>query len=215
MKRTLLRTAVLALTACLFAAAPVRAGNIKWDYNWTPITPPIDGSGKYVLYSTNKQSSIQLSDDPLVKAENNTDVVATNIITASNTDPHNQDTFSNALYALKLTITDKQSGLTGSLTFTGHLDGTLSAKSALITNTFTGLQMQSIQVGGHLYTVTLDSYTHPGPPNAGNKGSIAGSVTVTDAPNHNAPEPATLVLAFVGMSGCGLAAWRRRAGRSA
>jgi hypothetical protein len=202
MKRTLLRVAVLALTACLFAAGPARAGNIKWNYNWEPLSP--------TLLSTNTQSSINLSDDPLVKAENNTDVVATNLTTFSKADPHNPDMFSNAAYALKMTITDLASGLTGSLTFTGHLDGTLSSLSAGITNTFTGQTTQSIQIGGNVYTVTMNSYTQPGPPNAGNKGSIAGTATVAPANTSTSPEPGTLLLTFVGVSGCGLAAWRRR-----
>src|SRR5262245_29194222 len=120
MKRTL-RTAVLALTVCLFAAVPVRAGTIKWNYNWEPVTP--------VLNSTNSQSQVKLSDDPLVKAENNTDIVATNLTTVSSADPHNPDLFSNANYGLKLTIFDLQSNTSGSLTFTGHLDGALSSLS--------------------------------------------------------------------------------------
>src|SRR4051812_48632579 len=104
MSRTLLRTAVLPLAAALFAAGGAHAGNIKWDYNWTPVTPAIDGNNKYVVYSTNNKSSIELTDEVLVKAENNTDVVATSLKTVSGTDPHNPDLFSSAAYALKLTI---------------------------------------------------------------------------------------------------------------
>jgi hypothetical protein len=217
MMRTPLRTVAVALAACLLAAVPARAGNIQWNYNWTPVIPAADGAGKFLVQSDNGLSQVQLSNDPMVIAENNTFVPATNLLTISHTDPHSPDMFTSAAYKLQMTITDQDSGLTGSFFLTGHLDGALAQGSSNIRNTFTGPLTQSLQIGNHLYTLDFTSnennptpYAPPGVPGSGIAGSIAGYVTVTDAQNQSAPEPATFALAVVGLSGCGLAAWRRR-----
>src|SRR5262249_16402798 len=174
MMRTPLRTVALALAACLLAAVPVRAGNIKWNYNWTPVIPSADGAGKFLVQSDNGQSQVQLSNDPMVIAENSTYVPATNLPTISHTSPQNPDTVTNANYKLQMTITDQDSGLTGSFFLTGHLDGTLAQGTSIIRNTFTGPLTQSLQIGNHLYTLDFTSnennptpYAPPGVPGGG------------------------------------------------
>src|SRR5438874_2243976 len=59
--------------------------------------------------------------------------------------------------------------------------------------------------------VSIAADTPPGPPTASNAGSIAAHVEIT-APttNGDSPEPASLVLAGLGLLLSGGAAWRRR-----
>jgi len=229
MKRTPLRAAALTLAACLFAAGSARAGDIKWSYTWNVLTPP---GGTL----SQGKSSIMLSDELGVgglgvRSENNTVVQATNFTTLSTATTPDVFNKTNASYVLKMTVTDKQSGDVGYFFISGYLTGQLATGSATgaggvgsFKNTFTSALLQSQQIGGHLYTLDFRSSAFNPTPFSGvptpvadpsllgteNKGALAGYVTVNDSTNHNAPEPASLALACFGLSGCGLAAWRRR-----
>jgi hypothetical protein len=101
--------------------------------------------------------------------------------------------------------------MTGSLTFTGQLQGKFSQFNALVTNTVTSPFTQSILLGYTTFIVTLDSYTPPGPPSQGNFGSIGATVELSSLkPSEKTPEPSTMALAGLGAGIAGLAAWRRR-----
>ena len=93
-----------------------------------------------------------------------------------------------------------------------RFNGTLSGKSAILMNTFTGPQTQSVTIGNHMYTVQIGPFAPPGPPTATISGSISAlaKVTVSDV-----PEPSTLVLSglCLGVFGAGWW-WRRFRGRS-
>src|SRR5207302_5565935 len=105
-------------------------------------------------------------------------------------------TFTNKSYGLILTIFDDASKKSDSLTFTGQLNGTLSSKSAIISNNFTSDVKQSVQIGNHVYTVTVGPFAPPGPPTANIAGSIAALANVTV---QEAPEPSTLALSGLGV----------------
>jgi hypothetical protein len=202
---------VLTTVACLFLApAAARADLISWSYSWdqSPLAIAADGHGT---------GSVNLAANPGGTVVGNSNIVAVNLNTGSAAPVGTPDTFTHQAYALTLTLTDGPSQASGQLTFAGHFDGTLSATSAALQNTFDGATSQTLQLGHDLYTVTVGPYAPPGAPNATLSGSISAFVSVT-APvvepqpppllAQRAPEPATLVLAALAVP-LGALAWRR------
>ncbi len=194
-----------ALALCAFTGARARADFVSWSYNWTPSSTAI--------YADNPtMGKIALSNEPGGTAIGDTYVVATNLKTASTADPSTPATFTNASYGLTMTIVDNASGKTGNVSFNGAFNGTLSSQNAIITNSFVGPTTQSVQLGDHLYTVTIGPFAPPGPPSANIAGSISALANVTV---QQVPEPSTLVLSGLCLSVFGAGWWWRRArGRS-
>ncbi len=198
--------AVLALV--LGAARTARADLVHWTYSWTP------GASTITADNVPGGGNVSLSPEGLVHATGSSDVVATNLHLASGASIDAPDTFSTKAYSLTLTITDTDTKATGSLTFTGLLGGSFSAQGAHVTNSFTGLLTQPLNLGGDMFQVTIGPYTPPGPPTTDKLGSIGAVVTATQG-CHTAhtPEPATLVLAGFGLTLLGGTWWVRRRGR--
>jgi hypothetical protein len=221
MRSSLLFTATLVL----FALAPgARAELISvptagWSYDFEPANDavfadaPHDGSG---VSFTNEASRTVLGAS---------DVVVTNLRTfslAPATDPAQLDT--GGAYAFSMTITDAASGASATRNLTGKLGGTFSQDNANVTNEFTSDLEFSVPLGDYVYTVTLTTYSPPGPPSATNSGSITAHVDVfqddvgtgvVDPPPapESAPEPSTMILSCLGISLVGGATWRRRKAR--
>jgi hypothetical protein len=193
-----------ALIVCLWSGGAAHADPITWTYDWSR-TPS-------KVLSDNGQGWIALTDETPKSVVGDSAIVATNLDTFSTASRNHPDVFTNEQYALGLHLVDQASGQDGTLHFAGRLDGTLSADSANITNTFLGQTTQSIVLGSNLYTVVLNSYAAPGPPGAVNHGAISALATVTAQPVTVAtlPEPGSLALAGLGAIGLGLASWRRR-----
>src|SRR5262249_40002933 len=160
-----------ALVLCLLAGARARADFINWDYSWNP-------SSSAILADNPTMGRITMS-SATGEAIGNSFIVATNLRTVSSADPSNPATFTNAAYGLGLTILDDATGQTGTINYSGTFNGTLSSKSALISNTFTGPTTQSVQIGNHLYTVQIGPFGPPGPPTATNAGTISALATVS------------------------------------
>jgi hypothetical protein len=95
-------------------------------------------------------------------------------------------------------LTDAGSGTSGTLLFHGGINGTASYRNTFLIMPYAN-PTKSLQLGGHLYTVTMDG-------NTWNGGGM--QVQVRDV-----PEPSTLALAVLGLSGLGVRAWRRRRAR--
>jgi hypothetical protein len=192
-----------ALALVLLSASPSRADFIHWTYSWSNSPSEIigdAGSGKIALSNENPTNAV-----------NNTDVVATNLHTFSTAPRSNPDVFTAKPYALTLNLTDQDSGATGTLTFTGQFDGTLTAGSSNLKNTFTGATEQSVVLGTHLYTALIGQYSPPGPPDSSNAGSISAHATIeVQQVIEGAPEPSTLMLLGLGLPLASLGLWHRR-----
>jgi hypothetical protein len=204
MYRALLPAATLAALA--LAPLSARADLIHWRYNWEPKVSTLTGSlgGK-----------VKLTDEPAKLASGNSNTVVTNLHAFSSATVESPDQFSHANYAFTVTLTDVASHQSGTLTFTGFLNGTVTAASANLTNTFTGTTTQQLVLGGNVYTVAMDQYSPPGPPGAVNAGSIDAHIDVhsqvTPPPVDDLPEPSGLALAGLGLAGGAAWRWRRRA----
>jgi hypothetical protein len=209
MKRSL---PLFASTLLFFAGTSARADlssapAVAWTYNFTP-------SVNSVAADPPGSGGVSFTNEPTKAAMNSSDVVVTNLrdfSTATTASPDKLST--NGAYSVSLVLTDSASGEHATLTFTGKLGGTFSANNSNITNQFTGQTTKVVTLGNNDYTVSMGSYTPPGPPTASNAGSISAHVSValsTGVGPGGLPEPSALVLSFVGLSLAGAAGWRKR-----
>jgi hypothetical protein len=196
MKRTSLHLgAVLAL---FVAVSSARADRIAWTFA---------GSGTGVVSSAFPGTGgVMFTYDPKSPALGPSHIAIANLWTFSEAAQTQPDLFSKAGYQVALEITDAESSQSGIVTFAGELSGALTAKSALVTNTFLGPTSQMLTLGNNAYTVALTAFVPPGPPNSSNAGAISALVTAMPI---TVPEPSTVVLVALGAAGLGLARWRR------
>jgi hypothetical protein len=216
MKRFLTAT-LAALALLLIVGGGARADilppeQIQWTYNWSPAAPALLADG-------NPSAGVTFTNEPTKVAMGNSDIVASNIRVFSTGTAQAPDlmTGSNGNYALKLTLSTNYNGtpFTQSMTFSGTLNGPFSAENAHLLNTFSSDASQEVILGQYRFTVSMHSYTPPGPPDQSNAGSFAAHVTVEDKTNpdpdpNGAPEPSTILLSGLGLTFLGTAAWRRR-----
>lgn len=193
----------LALVLLLTPVSSARGDLIPWMYNWsrspTEILADAPGTGR-----------ITLTDESLKSAVGDSDIVATNLRTFSTATAANPDTFTAKAYSLNLYLYDVESGASTTLSFTGQIDGRLTAQSSLLRNTFTGATTQQVVLGANRYVATIGPYTPPGPPNSSNSGSISAHATITVEAIVQVPEPATLGLSGLGVLMLAVARWRVR-----
>jgi hypothetical protein len=181
----------LAALILLLGATNARAELIQWTYNWSRSPAQVHADSPGTGY-------ISLTDEGNKSAAGNSNLVATNLQAHSTATSTNPDVFTNKAYTLTLSLKDQDSGQSGTLSFSGEFNGTLTANSSNITNTFTGATTQTLTLGNHLYTVTIGPYAAPGPTGAVNSGSIAARAEVTVSTIFQTPEPTSCVLALVG-----------------
>jgi hypothetical protein len=212
MKR-LLTAHITAAAMVLFAATGARAGlvpasQVQWSYNFSP-------GASAVIADTNSSAVVSFTNEPTKSAVGDSDVVVTNLRVSSTANPNTPDVLkNNGAYSVTLVLGTSANGspMSGSLTFTGKLTGTFSSASANVANKFGPHQTQTLTLGSYLFTVSLVSYTPPGPPDQVNAGSISAHVSISDI--HSAgggtPEPSSMLLAGMGLTFLGGAAWRKR-----
>jgi hypothetical protein len=185
-----------------------RADFVPWSYNWEPSTLTIKAGGAGT-------GGLSLTDEPLKHADGTSDIVVTNIRAFSSASRGNPDVFNHAAFSFTLLLKDELSNQTATLKFNGFFNGTISATSANVQAVYTAPLIQTVKLGGHTYTVNLGNYAPPGPPAASNAGSIGANVAVDQiihgggGGGGSAPEPSTLLLSCLGLSGMGLAGWRK------
>lgn len=190
-----------------FTTVGARAELIQWSYNWSRSPAQVYANSPGTGY-------ISLTDEGMKSAAGNSYLVATNLQAHSTATIQNPDVFTNKTYTLSLFLQDTASGKSGTVSFTGEFNGTLTAESTNLTNTFVGATTQSLVLGNNQYTVTIGPFSPPGPPGAVNYGSIAARAEVKVSPVISSPEPSSCLLALLG-AGCRLMAFvRRRRGES-
>jgi hypothetical protein len=182
---------------CL-SAATARADHIQWLYSWSRSPDQVYADGSTTSY-------VALTGESEVPAGGNTDVVAANLSVFSDAPALAPATFTNKPYTLTLTLTDGDTSAVGSLAFTGEFNGQVTSNSSNVSISFTGQNTQSLTLGQHLYTVTMDAYAPPGPPGSTNVGSIGAHATVAV---ETLPEPSSIFLAAMALPACVF--WRRR-----
>jgi hypothetical protein len=111
--------------------------------------------------------------------------------TASVTDP---GTFTHRPFSLDLTVTDRDAHASGTLTFAGEFNGSVSENSANVLLTFKPSASDSLILSRNVYTAGPALYSPPGPPNSALGGSLSAWVSVQPV-----PEPSSLVLTAVGV----------------
>jgi hypothetical protein len=211
MKR-LLTAHVAAATLVLIMGTSARAGlvaasKVQWSYNFTP-------AASAVYADTNSSAGVSFTNEPTKSAVGDSDVVMTNMRVFSTADPNKPDALThNGSYKISLTLGTSANGspMSGTLTFMGKLTGTFSAASANVSNMFGSNTTQTLTLGNYLFTVSLTAYTPAGPPDQVNAGSISAHVAISGI--HVAtgsPEPSSMLLAGLGLSFMGGAAWRKR-----
>jgi hypothetical protein len=205
---TMPRRAGIALAVLLLAGASARADLIQWGYNWTP-------SGNNVAADGGGTGHLGLTNAPSNAAAGTSNTVITNIRAFSTAPTATPDVFTHANFSFTLSLQDIASQQTGTVTYSGFFSGTLTANNANIQANFTSPSTQTLTLGGNTFTVTLGTYSPPGPPGATNAGSLNALVTVTPGDNggghtSSTPEPSTLVLIGFAFPCLALANRRRR-----
>jgi hypothetical protein len=199
-------------TAVIAGATECRADFVPWSYNFTPssIVVPADNHGT---------GGLSLTNEPANRADGTSDVVITNIRAFSSAPRSSPDRFAHAGFSFSLVLTDLLSKQSAKMTFGGFFSGAISETSANVQATYTAPLLQTVELGGHIYTINLGNFAPPGPPAASNAGSISAHIGVDEVPppsggttgggTQQAPEPSTVVLSAIGLSGLGLVGWRK------
>jgi hypothetical protein len=187
------------------AAARGQASLIPWSYQWNahPIVINVNSLGPHQPAPggiTLIPGAITVTGASPGVALGSSYIVAANLATfnfALNPDGALYR-FTNSPYNLSVTLTDIDSKVSKSLTFSAVFNGTMTASSANIRTRSTSPIRRFAMLGRNIYTVTIASYTPPGPPSATNEGTIGAFVNVHPA---SAPEPSGLTLAWMGLAG--------------
>jgi hypothetical protein len=181
---------------------------VEWDFKWTHTIP-----GSILQADDSLNAGVTVSQES-GSAIGSTDYVASNLTTFSSATADNPSVFNaNGAYTLTLTITDKASGDSKTLDFSGKLSGTFGAGFSKIRNTYSSTEPQQLYFdkSGNTYVVWLDQYTPPGNQTSLNKGSLGGFIQVIAGGDvQKVPEPSTLLLGGFGLSLAGLRWMRKR-----
>lgn len=107
-------------------------------------------------------------------------------------------------FTINLRLSDHSSGLSGFVTFSGDLEGTIWKGGSSLSPQFVS-KTETVDIDYHVYTVTFESFTAP--QGLDHPGKFVFDVSV----QHN-PEPSSLLLAGIGAPFFGLVLRRRRRG---
>ena len=201
----------ITLALLLLVNASARADLIQWGYNWEPNATKIFGGNPT---DDGRPAYLALTDEPSKAAAGSSNTIVTNIRAFSSAFAANPDVFNHANYSFTLQLQDLASKTTASVTFSGFFQGTLTANSANIQIVATTPTTKTTILGGNTYTVTLGTYSPPGPPGASNAGSLNAIVSATAGTGggtiSSVPEPSTMMLASLAAPCLGVIGWRKR-----
>jgi hypothetical protein len=220
MKPLSIRLFVLIGALAGLAQGRARADQIDFSYHWTvqPASVITGGTGSVqfsVAPDPTTPQGITLGNTlPTL-------IPAATVLTASGaTNP--PDTFSTKPFSLSLTLTDTASGQSNAsnpLVFAGTINGSLTQNTSSLTSTFaSGSVTQTVTLGGHQYTVTIDPSMVSLPDPTSGSAVIDALVTAVNATGggttggggtSNAPEPSGLVLAATAVLGLAARRFRR------
>ncbi|HTU93967.1 MAG TPA: PEP-CTERM sorting domain-containing protein [Gemmataceae bacterium] len=188
------------------------AGLIPWSYQWNAQPTVVNADPLSANQPpggiTLTPGAITISGGNQGVALGNANIVAVNLtaFTFSPTSEGSPYHFTNTPYHLGVTLTDVDSGKSGTLYFSGVFDGSFTAWKMSLDTRFTSAAQQSLILGNNRYSVSLTTFTPPDPPAQGGTGSISAAVNVQPV---SAPEPSTLLLAGSGLAGV-VFSWLRR-----
>lgn len=189
MRGSTLFVLMVCLTA-LAAPAAARADQISYGYDFltpTAVTGDQGNLGAVSFATTNPGN-----------ATGHAVVTATQLAVVTSAPANNPDTFTGETFSLTMNLTDGPSGKTGSLTFIGSLNGSLSVQSVNISAAF-GQPTQTLVLGNDSYTVSLGTVTLG--PNPTAVAPLMATIDVHAATGTTqTPEPSTLVLTVVGLT---------------
>ncbi len=115
--------------------------------------------------------------------------------------------FTNSPFNITMTITDQTSGASKDIPLSGFFTGTLNTGGSDLDTKLNKPVAQTVTIGKNEYTVAFGLYT---PPSPGKSGSIGANVIVVGSGPPIVPEPASVLLATMGLSALGLRCWWRR-----
>jgi hypothetical protein len=208
----------------LLTILTARAEFVPWDYTWVRTTP-------VVTADRGSLGAIALQNAPAGHGDGTATIAVTGLQGFSFADDRRPDVFTQQHWGLTLLLRDEASGELGSLTFTGQLNGTLTASRANVATTFTD-PVQAIRLGRNLYTLSLRFTPSLRTTGITNLGTIDATVTVpgftppppplppptppptapppTQPPSFGSTEPSTVLLFTGGMLALGIRALRRK-----
>jgi hypothetical protein len=201
-------SAAALMLVCPFA---VYAEPISFGYNFQTPSSVTGDAGNFGVVSFSTTNGGQ--------ASGTATLTAASLTAVTSAPSNNPDTFSGETYNVQLQLTDNASGKSGALNFTGKLFGSLTPTAANITTSFSPA-MRTLVLGSDLYKVTVGPLVPPTTPNPTVVGTLFATVSAqaegsqqTVTQTSNSPEPGSLLLGILGVTGFALS--RRMARRSA
>lgn len=186
MKKALLVCAAV-LGGLLAAGVPARADLLLWTEHWTVAPHNLKASGP-------GKGGVTIATDPVSAPHlpGTLTVPVASLSSFSNDQSSTPQTFNDVPVTLTLKIHDLTDKKTGTLTFTGELNGTLNAKTSDLTLTWDA-PSQNLHLGHYWYDVTLHSLNPGGVQPTGSVEKMYATINV-----HHNPEPSSLILAALG-----------------
>lgn len=203
------RTWFLLLSALALFPMAGRADYVNFDYSWqvqpSAILPGGTGSVALAVAQNGSASSEVGGTMPTY--------IPGAMVTTTSAAVDLPDTF-NTDFNMILTLSE--SGQSGSLTFRGHLEGSLTGTTSTLTSTFYTPVTQMLTLGKNIYTVTIGPTLANLPiPGSNAPVLIDAQVRVTEKPvdSLQTPEPSSLLLgasALIGLAARRMLRHRRR-----